>query len=240
MNTHDIRPKICIYCGEAEPRTKDHIPPKNLFDKPYPSNLWTVPACRKCNGALSKDDEYFRAALTITEKAKGQPNRDAVVQSVRKRINKPESGRFRALLLANSDVFPRVTESGLYVNRQRAMAFDGQRLDRVAKRIVKGLFYKVKEHRLPDDHGVNALAVGRFHQLADLGSEIDLTFRGFIALIEQQTPTNFGETFGFRWLQSPNGADHTMWLLYFYGHLEYFCSTYALRSIVTSRDSSPG
>jgi hypothetical protein len=240
MNARKVTPKICIYCGEAAPRTKDHIPPKNLYDKPYPSNLLTVPACRKCNGAFSKDDEYFRVALTITEKAKGQPNRDAVVQSVMRGINKPESGRFRASLLANSDVLPRFTESGLYVNHQRAMAFDGQRLDRVAKRIVKGLFYKVKEHRLPDDHGVNALAVGRIRQLVAPGSEVDLTFQGFIALIEQETLTSFGGTFGFRWLQSPNGTEHTMWLLYFYGHLEYFCSTFALSSTGTSGDSSPG
>jgi hypothetical protein len=228
MSTHKVIPKSCVYCGAAKSLTKDHIPPKNLFNKPYPSNLWTVPACRKCNGDFSKDDEYFQMVLTITEKAKGQRSRDAVLQSVMKGINRSESARFRASLLANSDVLPRFTDSGLYVNHQRAMAFDGRRIDRVAKRIVKGLFYKVKKHRLPDDHGVNALAVCRFRQLTETDPEIDLALRGFIALIEQETLTQFGETFGFRWLQSPNGVDHTMWLLYFYGHLEYYCTTYAL------------
>jgi len=40
---------ICVYCGKKLPLTKDHIPPKNLYSKPRPSNLITVPCCEKCN-----------------------------------------------------------------------------------------------------------------------------------------------------------------------------------------------
>jgi 5-methylcytosine-specific restriction endonuclease McrA len=57
----------CVYCGETKPLSADHVPPKNLFDRPYPANLLTVPACVDCNGAFSKDDEDFRIALTVTD-----------------------------------------------------------------------------------------------------------------------------------------------------------------------------
>jgi hypothetical protein len=61
----------CIYCEEQKPVTADHVPPTNLLDRPFPPNLLIVPACSDCNGWFSKDDEYFRISLTITDKAKG-------------------------------------------------------------------------------------------------------------------------------------------------------------------------
>lgn len=48
----------CIYCGQFAD-TKDHVPLKCLFEKPYPPNLLTVPSCQLCNQSFSKDEEYF-------------------------------------------------------------------------------------------------------------------------------------------------------------------------------------
>src|SRR5271166_944356 len=70
---------LCTYCGETKLVTADHVPPKNMFRKPYPPNMWTVPGCQDCNGGFSKDDEYFRLVLTLNEKAKGHPERDAIL-----------------------------------------------------------------------------------------------------------------------------------------------------------------
>jgi hypothetical protein len=50
----------CYLCGSTENLTRDHIPPENIFPKPKPTNLITVPCCRKCNEGFSKDDEAFR------------------------------------------------------------------------------------------------------------------------------------------------------------------------------------
>jgi 5-methylcytosine-specific restriction endonuclease McrA len=66
----EAKQKSCAYCHATDDLTDDHIPPQNLFPKPRPSNLnlITVPACRKCNGSASKDDEYFRYCLCMCEK----------------------------------------------------------------------------------------------------------------------------------------------------------------------------
>ena len=72
----------CIYCEEQKPVTADHVPPTNLLDRPFPPNLLIVPACSDCNGWFSKDDEYFRISLTITDKAKGQRAWEAVSPTV--------------------------------------------------------------------------------------------------------------------------------------------------------------
>ena len=58
---------ICVYCGTYSRITKDHIPPKNLFGQPRPSNLITVPCCDTCNISFSKDDEYFRFSISIRD-----------------------------------------------------------------------------------------------------------------------------------------------------------------------------
>jgi len=50
---------VCTYCGETKWVSADHVPPKNLFPKPYPTDMWTVPACDDCNQGFSKDDDYF-------------------------------------------------------------------------------------------------------------------------------------------------------------------------------------
>ena len=56
--------KWCYLCRKKENLTSDHVPPENLFPKPRPSNLITVPCCNDCNGSYSKLDEQFRAFIT--------------------------------------------------------------------------------------------------------------------------------------------------------------------------------
>jgi hypothetical protein len=237
---------ICAYCGETKPVTADHVPPKNLFRKPYPANLWTVPSCEDCNGGFSKDDEYFRLVLTLTEKAKGQPERDAVLPAAIRSLNNPRAEHFQESLLAKVFLRHRFSPGGLYLGQRQAIAFDGRRIDRMASRIIKGLFFKVKGHRFPDDHAIQIVPVGRLPTVAALDPEIDLTFRQFIGLVSEEPPREFGKSFAFRWLQSPNGPDHTMWLLYFYDHLEFFCTTHSLASVAgagslpTPTASKPG
>ena len=54
----------CFLCGANGKLTRDHIPPKCLFPKPRPANLFTLPCCLSCNNAASKDDEYLRLATS--------------------------------------------------------------------------------------------------------------------------------------------------------------------------------
>lgn len=60
---HEI--KWCYLCRTMEDLTSDHLPPRNLFPKPRPSNLITVPCCKSCNGGFSKLDEQVRVFLSM-------------------------------------------------------------------------------------------------------------------------------------------------------------------------------
>ena len=80
----------CVYCGSQQKLTRDHIPPKNLFAKPLPSNLVTVPCCRRCNESASKDDEYFRFIITRDD-AGGHPEARKILPAVLKSLQRPQA-----------------------------------------------------------------------------------------------------------------------------------------------------
>jgi len=56
------QPNTCSYCG-VKANTRDHVPSKNLLEKPFPINLLTIPSCDKCNNSYSLDEEYFLNVL---------------------------------------------------------------------------------------------------------------------------------------------------------------------------------
>lgn len=57
--------KWCYLCRSTENLTRDHLPPKNLFPEPRPSNLITVPCCKTCNERFSKLDEQVRVFMCM-------------------------------------------------------------------------------------------------------------------------------------------------------------------------------
>jgi len=52
----------CLYCG-GMPETREHVPPRVFLDKPYPTNLPVVDACKECNNGFSLDEEYVACLL---------------------------------------------------------------------------------------------------------------------------------------------------------------------------------
>lgn len=47
----------CVYCGDKAD-SREHSPSKTFLQKPYPTDLPTVPACIKCNNGFSSDERY--------------------------------------------------------------------------------------------------------------------------------------------------------------------------------------
>jgi hypothetical protein len=80
----------CLYCGEKA-TTLEHVPSKSLLEKPFPNNLFTFPACEKCNKSFSLDEEYFLNVLTVLSQSETLVNRTLPGGSIyksRQRSNK--------------------------------------------------------------------------------------------------------------------------------------------------------
>ena len=61
----------CAYCGAVGPVTDGHVPPRSLF--PTQFGVPKIPSRSACNGGLSGDDEYFRAAVALRMEVENNP-----------------------------------------------------------------------------------------------------------------------------------------------------------------------
>lgn len=136
----------CAYCGEPA-TTVDHVPPKRLFSPPLPSNLITVPACRKCNNGASNDDEIFRNEIAILcgsfrESDTAAERLQVSIRTIRR--NKKTLRKF----VQGARLVDRYSQGGIYLGPGYAVAIDRAVQRRVNERIVRGLYYHHLGRRL--------------------------------------------------------------------------------------------
>jgi hypothetical protein len=147
----------CAHCGVVGKLTDDHIPPKTLFAR-RPSDLITVPSCGDCNGGASKDDEYFKLVLILRHDAGEHPEADRLMPKAWESLFRPEAKGFRTSMEKSMGVADVFSQGGIYLGSAPGYDVDLRRLNRVAKRMVSGLFYHEFGERLPDTHEAVAFA----------------------------------------------------------------------------------
>jgi hypothetical protein len=140
----------CPLCGKVKYLTREHIPPKNLFLKPRPTNTITVRTCKACNSSYDLDEEYFRIYITAGE----QPGSvgyslwdEKVVKSTFIR-----SPAFRHKLSNDMDMIQeyhkshplRFVSGHLVADKlvQNVLPLDALRINRVVEKIVRCLYFK--------------------------------------------------------------------------------------------------
>ena len=124
-------------CGSVA-ITKDHIPPKGFFEQPLPSNLITVPACKKCNNGFSKDEEWFRnhiLAMSFSDRGRRLWTNKAI-----KALNRKSAMKFemRNNIVKRSDGLSEIK-------------FSQQRANPIVQKIVHGLFYHHFKQAMPNN-----------------------------------------------------------------------------------------
>ena len=122
------RRDACIYCG-APSDSRDHAPPRLFLESPRPSNLRTVPACRRCNQGASADEEYVGALLAHTGTAQVLQDKVATGGVVDRALLRSRK------LASRIEGASRVLDNGL-----PAIAPEPQPIHRVVRKIAHGLF----------------------------------------------------------------------------------------------------
>ena len=216
----------CVYCGRKEPKDRDHIPPKNLFPPPRPSNLITVPSCRRCNREASLDDEYFRLMLTMRDSAYEHPAAKEAWRSAMSRLARTESRGFRNSVLSSVREVELRTLMGIYLGAKRAYDVDFGRLETVADRVCRGLFFHHFGRRLPPSCSSKAMVLDRFTsgELSSPGSLANI-----VAPLLGRPSTAIGErVFTYQWLPTADSDAHpnsTAWLFTFYDSTRFLALT---------------
>ena len=209
----------CAYCG-APAKTKDHVPPRSLFVRPYPANLVTVPSCFKCNQKKALDDALLRDALTSDIEA--QPNKTAIA-AFRPVPRSVERNRSEFARIVNSQTIRRrslVTEAGLYLGKAFGVTLPRGRIERCLFWIVRGLYFDHQKEPFPTDV---TYEVGR-HPVS-----------GFPALLSGLGSDGLpphrivGDVFGCTYVRGIDLRD-SIWLLWFYERIVF--------SVITQQSST--
>jgi len=138
--------QICIYCGKKIATEKDHIPPRNLFPKPRPDNLITVPSCSGCNREYGKDDERVRNLITSLYDTESHP---AIIDQIGPKrgrsFQRPEGITNLRHFLKSLKPVEAYTKGGIYIGDSVAIDMDQPVMNRFFERMVRGLLYHTNE-----------------------------------------------------------------------------------------------
>lgn len=149
---------MCVYCGNKPGSTRDHVPPQNIFPKPKPVNMVTVPCCEDCQARFKKDEDVFMAWITFGPAGESSAGKLLWEQKL-KRTYKKDSGIKKVMRRSFSQVSAE-TPGGIYLGKRLAISIDPERKNNVLKKIVRGLFWVEYKERLPENvpieiYGIN-------------------------------------------------------------------------------------
>lgn len=227
---------MCIYCGEREGRTRDHVPPQCLFGTPR-SNLITVPCCEMCRKRQSLDDEYFVQRIVMRNDVGDNPSAAYAADAARRSFTKPKKERSTRALLRSIRQLPIYTDGGLYLGHVPTYEADLKRLCNVIERTTLGLYYYEYGHPLPGSHSCVTYALEGF---ASAEPEVKAFIKQVMeeAWLGQKRELGNGVfTYCFRELDTPQPV--TLWAFLVYSRVEFMSLTKPRADTATMRGATP-
>jgi hypothetical protein len=144
-------PTLCYLCGHplTAPTSVDHVPPKQLYAKEirkkHSPNLRTIKVHAGCNKSFQHDEDYF--VNTLAPFARGSYAGTALLQEV---FAKYAAGEKQKLVGKVLNEFQHAPGGILLPPSLVAKRFEGDRLHRVAWKIVRGLYFQEFGEVLPE------------------------------------------------------------------------------------------
>jgi hypothetical protein len=131
---------ICSYC-EKGATTMDHIPPRSLYPDGT-EQMITVPSCDDCGPAHSSDDEFFKTLMVLCSNPANPIAADHLTGSV-KRCLEIHSPGLRKKLMSQVRTLQDDHPHNLHGEKNVIEISDADwaRIQKVLKRIVKGLYF---------------------------------------------------------------------------------------------------
>jgi hypothetical protein len=221
-------PNVCVYCRERGADTADHIPPRCLFSKPRPSDLITVPSCKRCNKSFERDDTYFRDCLVLDQRTGGHPDAQAIQKSVFRGLGRTRAQGYARFFLSKIESVAVRSPSALHLGRRPGFDVDLTRLSRVAARIIQGLYFHNQGAPLPTGWEASAYFQEGFAHLP-LWELEDMA-----KTVIRPTLSNPAREVGRRvlryWTAHASDQPHaSSWVLEFYGGVQCLGATLPVR-----------
>lgn len=191
---------MCVYCGDKPGNTRDHVPPQNLFPKPKPVNMVTVPCCEECQARFKKDEDVFMAWITFGPAGESPAGKSLWEQKL-KRTYKKDPG-VKNIIARSFKQVSLQTPGGIYVGKKLAISIDPKRKNNVLKKIVRGLYWVEYKERLPEDVPIEIYGIHgqgeSIHELIALTDEATTAWEGIFEYRHRRGP----EPFESYWIMS--------------------------------------
>jgi hypothetical protein len=143
----------CYLCGKAVEGdfSRDHVPPKQFYEeglrRKYNPNLFWLPVHKSCNKSFQHDEDYF--VYSLMPLARGSHAGDSLWMKILDDCkNHPEQATLLRKVVNEFERQPSglILPDGLVKKR-----FEGDRILRVAWKIVRGLYFLHCGLFVPDD-----------------------------------------------------------------------------------------
>jgi hypothetical protein len=171
---------LCAYCGIRPATEMEHVVGL-VFYVNAPKIGTTVPSCADCNRKrgdggprdLHLDEEYMRNVLCIAEGTEGHPVASALAPDKVVRSFKRSIGLSCNLWEASGRTETK-SEGGMFEPYSSPFfRVEYPRIQRVLRKITKGLYFLACEKRLPDDYVVLANPMVRPNELPELSKRLE-------------------------------------------------------------------
>lgn len=210
----------CTYCHATARLTDDHVPPRNLFPAGT-TGILKVPACEQCNSGASLDDEYFRLCISVSHDPKAAPPGSDVTLAAINRLKEPTKAGLRKHMLSWIREFELHSPAGLFLGRVSGMEVDRERILRVLRRIVKGLFFHLDGQRLPPKCEVTVVPFADFCRSPGSAATAAL-LHPLCAASENRVG---GHVFAYRSVTAVGEFGYSAWYLRFFSTMEFIALT---------------
>jgi len=194
--------KPCVICGIRQSIDREHVPPRNIFTKPRPSNLVTVPACSSCNNNTSQLDEEFRAYLSLKVGTSSHDSLDFWAKYAFPTIQ--SNARLKRQINEWTREVEVFSEAGLYLGNAPALFWEVKKHDLIIEKTIRGLYWKHYNDILG---GQVKLRIQWLRGLSDEIKEMLNRFR-----VER-----IGSAFIYAYRRADDLHQLSAWLLEFYG-----------------------
>jgi hypothetical protein len=137
-------------------------------------------------------------------------------------LERPQAIPYKSALLRGIREREVVTNSGLIVGRELVLGIDGQRLARVVRRTVRGLFFLNCDRILPVECPISVWesAAAAQHELAAGALSVVGT-----TVIQSGHGEDIADVFRYRFLPIEDELDGSWWVLSFFTKVIYFART---------------
>jgi len=136
------------------------------------------------------------------------------IQAINK-LKDPRKVGFAREMLSSFSKRPRYTPSGLYVGHAGALEIDVTRIENVASRVIRGLFFHHTNRRVATGNQVSVF-LGQFP--GDTKEHIGALNEVFAALCTQPMRVIGERVFRYSYLLDVEFPDNSAWWLSFYEH----------------------